>query len=94
MPNKAARAACSPPLSNPSRERLAQRIDNSIDLIASSRLTPLAGHSSNAMTMSEPNSRWISIDRSGDSICFDPSRWLWNATPSSVILRKADRLIT
>ena len=94
MPNKAARSACSPPASKASRDLFAQRIDSSIDLIASSRLTPFAGHSSNAMTMSDPKSRWISIERSGLSICFDPSRWLWNDTPSSVILRNADRLIT
>jgi hypothetical protein len=31
------------------------------------------GHSSNAMTMSLPSRRWISIDRSGLSMCREPS---------------------
>jgi hypothetical protein len=46
------------------------------------------------MTISEPSSRWISIDRSGLIMWRLPSRWLLNATPSSVTFASSDRLIT
>ena len=49
---------------------------------------------SNAITMSDPSSRWISIDRSGESMCRVPSRWLLKLTPSSVTLVSSLRLIT
>ncbi len=94
MPNNAALPACSPPASNASRERLAQRIERSIEAAASSCVAPFFVHSSNAITMSLPSRRWISIERSGVSICFDPSIWLEKATPSSLILVNAERLIT
>ena len=71
-----------------------QRIERNMLLSACARVAGYGVHSSNAMTMSDPSSRWISIERSGVSKCFEPSRWLLNVTPSSVILRKADRLIT
>ena len=51
-------------------------------------------NSSNAMTMSEPSSRWTSIERSGVSMWREPSRWLAKATPSSLTLVSSDRLIT
>ena len=65
-------------------------------MLASARLasTPFGGHSSNAITMSLPSRRWISIERSGVSMCREPSRWLLNDTPSSLCLVSADRLIT
>jgi hypothetical protein len=65
-------------------------------MLASARpaSTPFGGHSSNAITISLPSKRWISIERSGVSIWRDPSRWLLNATPSSLCLVSADRLIT
>jgi hypothetical protein len=94
MPNSAAPAACSPPASNASRLRRAQRIDSSIEAAISARGRSVRGHSSNAMTMSEPSRRWISIERSGLSMCFEPSRWLRNSTPSSVSLRSSLRLMT
>ena len=46
------------------------------------------------MTISDPSSRWISIERSGVSMCFDPSIWLENFTPSSVSLRSPASDIT
>ena len=55
----------------------------------------LAGTSwSKAMQMSEPSSRWISIERSGESMWRDPSRWLAKATPSSATFVSPERLIT
>ncbi len=45
------------------------------------------GHSSNAITMSEPRSRWISIDVSGPMKVGVQSRWFWKCAPSSVIFR-------
>ena len=44
--------------------------------------------------MSEPSSRWISIDRSGVSSWREPSMCDWKVTPSSVTLRSLARLIT
>jgi hypothetical protein len=60
----------------------------------SSSLAGSAGHSSKHITMSEPRSFWISIDRSGLSMCLDPSTWERKVTPSSVSLRRSARLIT
>ena len=37
--------------------------------------------------MSEPSAAWISMLSSGVSSIFEPSRWFWKRTPSSVILR-------
>ena len=51
-------------------------------------------HSSKAITMSEPSSRWISMLRSGLRWCIAPSTWLRKVTPSSVSLRSSARLIT
>jgi hypothetical protein len=39
------------------------------------------------MAMSEPSAAWISMLSSGVSSIFEPSRWFWKRTPSSVILR-------
>ena len=50
--------------------------------------------SSNAITMSEPSRRWISIERSGEIMWREPSTWLANATPSSLRLVSADKDIT
>ena len=73
---------------------LAQRIERSMAAAASSGVA-LAGTSwSKAMTMSEPSRRWISIERSGESMWREPSRWLAKDTPSSVTLVSSDRLIT
>jgi hypothetical protein len=39
------------------------------------------------MTMSEPSrSAWISMERSGESTCREPSMWLWKVTASSFTL--------
>src|SRR3546814_6549732 len=75
----AARSAWLPPPSKASRERLAHRMELSIEAAASSCVAAFFVHSSKAMTMSESNSRWISIDRSEVSKCFDPSIWLEKA---------------
>ena len=77
-----------------SRERCAQRIDRRMDFATSSCVAGSAGHSSKHITMSEPSSFWISIERSGDSMCFEPSICEEKRTPSSVSLRRPDRLIT
>ena len=53
-----------------------------------------AGHSSKHITMSEPSSAWISIERSGVISWRDPSMWLLKVTPRSVSLRSSARLIT
>ena len=50
-----------------------------------------AGHSSRAITISEPRLRWISMLRSGLRKWLEPSWWLLKATPSSVILRMEAR---
>ncbi len=94
MANSAARAACSRPSSKARRERSAQRIERSIEASAWLGVTGYPVHSSNAITMSAPSSRWISIERSGESMWREPSRWLRNATPSSLCWVSADRLIT
>ena len=94
MPNKAARAACSSPESKPARLRLAQRIERSIALACTSRVEVVGTSSSNAMTMSEPSSRWISIERSGLIMWREPSRCEAKATPSSLRLVSSERLIT
>ena len=65
-----------------------------LSLIQLSGVAGNAGHSSKHITMSEPKSFCISIDRSGLSICFEPSIWLRNSTPSSVSLRSSAKLIT
>ena len=39
------------------------------------------------MAMSDPSAAWISMLNSGVSSIFEPSRWFWKRTPSSVILR-------
>jgi hypothetical protein len=80
-------AACSPPASKHRGLRLAQRIDISIERADSSRGARSSGIRRKAITMSDPSSRWISIERSGVSRWRDPSRWLAKVTPSSVILR-------
>ena len=41
-----------------------------------------------------PSRHWISIERSGDSMCREPSRCDWNAAPSSVIFLILPRLMT
>ena len=51
-------------------------------------------HSSNAITMSASSSRWISIEDSGLSMCSEPSIWLRNRTPSSLIRRSLASDIT
>ena len=51
-------------------------------------------HSSNCIWMSAPSRHWISIERSGEIVCREPSMWDWNVTPSLVILRIFDRLMT
>ena len=51
-------------------------------------------HSSNAITMSEPRSAWISIDRSGVSEWGEPSMWERKVTPSSLIFRRSASDIT
>src|SRR6476646_9928089 len=48
-----------------------------------------AAHSSNAMTMSEPNAACTSIEISGDKNLRLPSTCERNSVPSSVIFRKA-----
>ncbi len=88
MPNKA------PSPAKASRERLAQRIDRSIAAACASRVEVVGTSWSKAMTMSAPSNAWISIDRSGVSMCRLPSRWLANATPSSLTLVRSARLIT
>ncbi len=57
----------------------------------------LAGNattSSSCMRMSESSRFWISMLRSGDMKCSEPSMCERKRTPSSVILRKEDRDIT
>ena len=51
-------------------------------------------HSSNAITMSEPSTRWISIDSTGPRKKRVPSMCDANFTPSGVIFRNFDRLKT
>ena len=70
------------------RDRAAQRIDRRMLSSMAARSAGNAGHSSKHITMSDPSRRWSSIDRSGLSMCFEPSIWLLKVTPSSVSLRK------
>ena len=60
---------------------------------ASRRSAGNSMHSSNCIWMSDPSRHWISIERSGVSMCREPSRCDWNNAPSSVILRIFDRLM-
>ena len=53
-----------------------------------------AGHSSKAITMSDPSAAWIAMEASGVSMCFAPSMWEAKRTPSSVSVRRPERLIT
>ena len=46
------------------------------------------------MMMSAPMLRWMSMEVSGLNRCLLPSMWLLNVTPSSVILRRSDKLNT
>ena len=46
--------------------------------------------SSNAITISDPSARCISIDFSGEKKCFEPSIKLLNSIPSSEILRREE----
>ena len=91
----AARSACSPPRSNSSRDAL-RPADRALHRLALrlGRVDVVGTSWSNCMRMSLSNDRCTSIDRSGDSMCRDPSRWLAKATPSSVTFVSADRLIT
>ena len=50
--------------------------------------------SSNAITMSDPSSRWISIERSGVSVWRVPSRCDLKVTPLSSRFVRSLRLIT
>ena len=77
-----------------SRERAAHRIDSRIEAATVASSAGSAGHSSKHITMSDPRSRWISMLRSGVSMCFDPSRCEENRTPSSVSFRNCDSDIT
>ena len=77
-----------------SRDRWAQRIDRRMEAWETSSVAGKGVHSSKAMTMSEPRSRWIAIEASGVSRWREPSMWLAKVTPFSVIVRSPLRLIT
>ena len=66
---------------NAAFDRSAQRSERRIARSASSREHGSLTHSSNCIWMSEPSSRWISIDRSGVSSWREPSMCDWNVTP-------------
>jgi hypothetical protein len=65
----------------PSRLRSAQRIERRMLAAATAPSAGCGVHSSKAITMSEPSSRWIAIERSGVSMWRLPSMWLGSARP-------------
>ncbi len=90
MPNIAL-PGCSP---KAAFDRSAQRSDSRMARSASSGGHGSLTHSSSCIWMSEPSSRWISIDRSGVSSWREPSICDWKVTPRSLSLRSLARLIT
>ena len=47
-------------------------------------------HTSSIIAMSEPMTDWMSTTFSGVKMCFEPSMWLWNVTPFSLIFLRPD----
>jgi hypothetical protein len=92
MPNKAAPARAS--FSNAFLLRSAQRSDNCIARSISARGAGSFRHSSSCITMSEPSSPWISMERSGVSSNIAPSMCERNVTAFSVSFRNGDSDIT
>ena len=61
---------------------------------AYSWLTGYGGHSSSTIMMSLPKASWTSTVEAGVNLCVSPLRCDWKVTPSSVILRRPERLKT
>ena len=72
------------------RQRSAQRMERRIESAACSGVAGNAVHSSSTMVMLESRRSWISIERSGVSMCFEPSICERNSTPFSLIFLRSE----
>ena len=80
--------------SNSRFDRSAHRNDSSMDAVAAVTSAGNGVHSSNTITMSLFNTRWMRIDSSGLRKQASPLTGDWNLTPSSLMFRSSPRLNT